>query len=187
MPAGGRRLVEVLAGAFADDPWLHWTLPDVGAVRSLMSVFLRTAAFPYGEVLVAGDPVVGAVVLMGPEVVPPEAPEVGSVVLALHGHRAGLALDADSVVSRYRPVEPAWVLHTIGVAPAAQGQGIGGRLLEAAIDLAGDWPLQLETSSPVARDWYLRRGFTLDAEVELGVGHGLPPNAPTVWLLSHHP
>jgi ribosomal protein S18 acetylase RimI-like enzyme len=181
---GGRRLVEVLAAAFADDPWLRWTLPYPGAVRSLISLFLRTAALPHGEVWVAGDPVQGVAVLLPPGASPTESPEVGEVVIALHGRRAGLALDADAAIGRHRPADPGWVLHTLGVDPSAQRQGVGGALLHAALRRASGTRLSLETSSARARDWYLRHGFAVDAEVDLATGHGLPADAPTVWLLS---
>lgn len=193
---GGRRLVEVLAAAFRDDPWVAFTLPpgradrrpDGGTLRTLMSLFLRTVALPHGVVLTASvgdDKVVGVAVLLAPGVEVPTSPEVGEMVLALHGRRAGVALDADAIVERHRRPEGTWVLHTIGVDPGAQGAGVGSALLEACLAVADGAPVTLETSSAVARDWYLRRGFTVEAKVVLSAGHGLPADAPTVWLLRH--
>lgn len=189
--SGGRRLVEVLESANADDPWLAWTLPDPGARRSLLSLFLRTVAFPHGEVLVASDglqaPVEGIAVLLPPWSRGVESGEVGAMVLQLHGPRAGMALDADAVIDRYRPTEPMWVLHSLAVLPRAQGRGLGRALLSAAVARAGAVPIAVETATARARDLYLDHGFTLDATVDLADGHGLPAGAPTVWLLSHRP
>ncbi len=195
---GGRRLVEVLAAAFRDDPWLRWSLPpgrpdrrpDAGSLRTLHSLFLRTVAFPHGVVLTAGRPVdsvedrvVGVAVLLPPDTDVPTSPEVGEVVLALHGRRAGVALDADAVIERHRRAEGTWVLHSLAVDPAVQGQGVGSALLAAVREHAGDVPVTLETASASARDFYLRRGFAVTATVDLADGHGLGPDAPTVWLL----
>ena len=192
---GGRRLVEVLAAAFRDDPWVAFTLPpgradrhpDGGTLQTLMSLFLRTVALPHGVVLTAsaGGRVEGVAVLLGPGVEVPTSPEVGEMVLALHGRRAGVALDADAIVERHRRPEGTWVLHTIGVDPRAQGAGVGSALLAACLGVADGVPVTLETSSPAARDWYLRRGFSVEATVVLSYGHGLPADAPTVWLLRH--
>ncbi len=186
MTSGGARLVDVLASAFAEDPWLRWTLPDMGALRSLMSLFLRTTALPHARVLVAGDPVDGVAIAVPPDVHPPESAEVGAMAVALHGHLIGRALDADAVLDRMRPPDPGWVLHTIGVAPSAQRSGLGGRLLGAVIELSRSdpRPLTLETANPDAVDWYCRRGFVVDHTVELWRGWGLGADAPTVWLLS---
>ncbi|MGI9017917.1 MAG: GNAT family N-acetyltransferase [Euzebya sp.] len=185
---GGRRLVEVLSAAFAEDPWLRWSLPDAGAVRSLMSLFLRVVAFPHGHVLVAGDPVIGVAIVLPPGPLPPPSPEVGAMVMALHGRRrVGPALDADAIIGRYRPVADLWELHTLGVHPSVQGTGIGSALLRATLGLAAGQPVALETAADATVSWYQHRGFAVDARVDLGVGHGLDSAAPTVWLMSTRP
>lgn len=182
--SGGRRLVEVLDAANVDDPWLAWTLPDPGARRSLLSLFLRTVAFPQGVVLVAGDPVEGVAVLLPPRATM-ASPDVGAVVLQLHGTRAGRALDADAIIDRHRPTSSTWLLHTLAVHPSAQGRGVGRALLAAAMTTAAGAPLAVETATPRARDLYLSAGFEVDVVVDLSTGYGLPAGAPTVWLLSH--
>ena len=187
--SAGRRVVDVLAAAFADDPWLRWSMPDPGAMRSLMSLFLRTVGVPYGRVLVAGDPVEGVAVLMPPGAQAPDMPEVGEVVIGLHGRRIGPTLDAEAVLDRVRPTDPGWVLHTLGVDPTAQGAGVGSALLDACIALAtaDGGRLTLETATSRSRDFYLARGFVVTAEVDLSVGHGLGEDAPTVWMMGLRP
>lgn len=178
-------MVEVLDAANTEDPWLAFTLPDRGARRSLFSLFLRTVAFPHGTVLVTGDPVEGVAVLLPPGAGEVADPDVGAVVLQLHGRRAGTALDADAIVQRHRPAGPLWLLHTLAVHPDAQGRGVGTALLRAAVARTGGAPLAVEAASPRARDLYLAEDFALDAVVELSRGHGLPAGAPTIWLLTH--
>lgn len=182
--SGGARLVDVLVAAQADDPWLVWTLPAEGARRSLMSLFLRVVAFPHGRVWVTGDPVDGVCVALPPDAPSAGSPEVGYEVLALHGPRARLAVDADAVIDRYRAATPGWLLHTLGVLPAVQGGGRGTALVAAVVAAAAGHPVRVETSSARARDFYLERGFALAHELELSRGFGLPAGAPTVWLLS---
>ncbi len=186
----GRRVVEVIDAAFAEDPWLAWTIPDRGAARSLMSLFLRSVALPHGQVLLAGregDEVVGAAILLPPGGPGAVSQDVGAMVMALHGRRIGQALDADAVIDVHRPSPAGWVLHTLAVHPGAQGVGVGTALLNASLAVAArdPTPLTLETANPKALPWYRRRGFVVDHEVVLGRGHGFPPEAPTVWLLSH--
>jgi ribosomal protein S18 acetylase RimI-like enzyme len=186
---GGRRLVDLLAGAFAADPWITWSLPSPGAARSLYSLFLRTVAFPSGLVLVAGDPVVGVAVALPPGTDVEPSAAVGAEVLALHGRRIGPALDADAVLERFRPAEPGWVLHSLAVAPAAQGGGVGDALVAELVGRAAGTPISVETANPAAVRMYRRHGFAVDDVVDLAVGWGLAPAPdgtppPTVWLLS---
>ncbi len=184
--------MDVLDAAYAEDPWLSWTLPDRGAARSLFSLYLRTVAFAHSRVLVAGDPVDGVAILVPPGVAARPSAEVGAEVIALHGRRIGPALDADAVLERHRHPQPCWVLHTLAVHPDAQGRGLGTALLDAVVahvDAEGEGrgPLTLETANPHAVGWYQRRGFDVDHRIDLGRGWGFGVDAPTTWLLSRRP
>lgn len=182
--SGGRRMVQVLARAFACDPWMCWSLPDPGSARSLLSLFLRTVAFPYGRVLVSGDPVDGVAVLLPPDLGPPVSDNVGAMVMALHGRRLGPALDADAIIQEQRREDGTWTLHTIAVDPSRQGQGVGSALLAEAREVAGRDGLSLETSDHQAMAWYGQRGLAVRYRIDLSSGHGLGDDAPTVWLMT---
>ena len=48
----------------------------------------------------------------------------------------------------------------LGVSPAAQGKGVGRKLIAAAAELAGDLPMYLECSDDNV-PFYQKQGFTL--------------------------
>jgi GNAT superfamily N-acetyltransferase len=72
------------------------------------------------------------------------------------------------------PATRHWRVELVGVEPALQGRGIGGKLMEAVlrqVDAAGE-PAYLETDTPDNVAFYQRRGFAVIAEQEaLGVGN----------------
>jgi GNAT superfamily N-acetyltransferase len=74
---------------------------------------------------------------------------------------AWLALDRDEVVGLLVLADPDW-LDQLYVAPARQGQGIGGRLLELALTELGGrarlWCFESNTGAPVLRASRVRRG-----------------------------
>lgn len=70
--------------------------------------------------------------------------------------------------------EPYWYLWAIGVDPAYQGQGIGGRLLRPLLarSAADGLPCYLETQNEQNVEFYQRRGFRV-LSVEQVPGHGI--------------
>ena len=86
------------------------------------------------------------------------------------------ALERASVVGNsgieHDPAGRHWHIELLGVEPALQSQGIGGKLMEAVqrqADAAGE-PLHLETAKPENVSFYQHRGFEVTAETcPLGV------------------
>jgi ribosomal protein S18 acetylase RimI-like enzyme len=71
-----------------------------------------------------------------------------------------------------------WVLATVGVAPTAQGHGLGRTVVNAgleAIDRQGQTCL-LETSNPRNLPFYQRLGFAVEAVVTT--------SGPPVWIMT---
>jgi predicted GNAT family N-acyltransferase len=66
-------------------------------------------------------------------------------------------------------VEPHWYLWVIGVEPACQGQGIGGKLLRAGLERAdtSGLPCYLETMNPQDVPLYQKFGFTIASEGDM--------------------
>lgn len=70
-------------------------------------------------------------------------------------------------IERRHPDVPAhWYLATVAVAPAQQGEGIGGGLLRPMLRMldATGAPAFLETSEPSNQRWYERLGFRVLSE-----------------------
>lgn len=76
-----------------------------------------------------------------------------------------------------------WFLNTVGVAPEAQGQGLGSAVLVPGIQAAAHagYPAFLETSSERNVKFYERLGFEVTAEILL------PDNGPRTWCMRKDP
>ncbi|MCJ1714608.1 GNAT family N-acetyltransferase [Curtobacterium sp. VKM Ac-2922] len=164
----------VLGEAFATDPVLaefRPPRPDEDRVAVLGQLFAALVrAVPAGSraldvAVEAGGRVVGAAFWEAPR------PHPGGTIafvrqlpalLGVFGVVGGLsALRHLRRTDRVRPEAPHWYLLGIGVAPVARGQGVGGLLLEHALDRV-DGQAQhayLESSTPVNRRLYRRHGF----------------------------
>jgi ribosomal protein S18 acetylase RimI-like enzyme len=66
--------------------------------------------------------------------------------------------------ARLHPTYPHWYLETMGVDPAAQRQGVGGRLLQPVLELADRDQVDcyLETARCENVDFYARHGFVVE-------------------------
>jgi ribosomal protein S18 acetylase RimI-like enzyme len=72
----------------------------------------------------------------------------------------------------------------LGVAPAAQGRGIGSRLLDEQLsrsDAAGE-SVYLETGKEANVEWYRARGFE-----PVAPGGPLYPGGPPMWRMLREP
>ncbi|MEP6967234.1 MAG: GNAT family N-acetyltransferase [Pseudomonadota bacterium] len=93
-----------------------------------------------------------------------------------------LALRAD--MDKHHPMERRHVyLWFLGVAPAAQGRGVGSRLLKVGtnrLDAAGE-PAYLETQTERNVGLYQRHGFEVVSK------HKARPDAPPMWSMWREP
>ncbi len=184
-----RAATVVLVDALADDPAWTQVLPDRStrrrALRSLLAVALADAG-PHARVAVAGERVLGAAVWQPPGRYPMTGarqaravPRMLPMLLtaprpARRIRRLGEALDA------VFPREPVRYLQVLGVAPDAQGRGVGARLLREGLgtaDAAGE-VVYLETGKEPNVAYYQRHGFRL-----VGPGGPAYPDGPTMWRL----
>ncbi|MGN7192142.1 MULTISPECIES: GNAT family N-acetyltransferase [unclassified Curtobacterium] len=179
----------VLAEAFADDPVLHAFRPArpgedrTAVLTGLFAALIRSVPERCRAVDVAVDTTSGGVV--GAAFWEAPRPHPGSVLAFLRQAPALLgvlgvggalrALRHLRRMDRARPDAPHWYLAEIGVSAAARGQGVGGLLLEHALDRVDGQRRHayLESSTPLNRRLYRRHGFGEGAPIT-GLGTAAP-------------
>ncbi len=176
-----RALAGALARAFYDDPLARYAYPRPGQREKLLRRYaggrLRTLL---PEELVFCDSAGGGAALWAP----PDRWKVGPLELLRHGpfRRFPLMLVGGAAVERKHPSAPHYYLSMLGVEPAAQGRGLGSRLLRPMLDRMDEEgvPGYLESSNPRNLDFYARHGFRVTGEVRF-------PRGPVLWLMWREP
>ncbi|QII05225.1 GNAT family N-acetyltransferase [Rhodococcoides fascians A25f] len=163
---------ETLRAAFADYPWTRWVIPaDDYTTRllELQHLYLQHA-HRHGIVLLTDDYAgVGALL---PADAPAPDDEFMARIIELHGDRIDRLSSVESL-------SHSWTLETLGVQPHMQGHGIGGRILEKAIEEVGrrtTSDLALDTSDLRNVRLYERHGFRISS-------HTAPSEGPEVWSM----
>lgn len=186
-PADRPAIVAVLAAAFADDPALAWIFPDSARrparlLRFFDLITRADARLPLAQVALAADGcIIGAALWR-----PPEQWALPTTSLIANLPRLagtfGMALPRTlrlmGAMDHQHDRRPHWYLQFIGVAPQAQGQGLGGALLRAGLTRASGAPCYLETATPSNVGLYQAHGFGVRNEWQ----HG---NAPNFWSMWH--
>jgi ribosomal protein S18 acetylase RimI-like enzyme len=170
----------VLATAFQDDPVFSWCVPDATRRAALLPSFFRiiaNAIAVHDDIHVAAvssRPVSGAI--DGAAMwLPPDAAPVGDLeapFAELFGDDAGRTFDIVGLLEAAHPHAPHHYLWFVGVAPDAQGRGIGSTLLRDG----GTGPAYLEATSKDNRRLYERHGFEVVNELRVG-------SSPTLWAM----
>ena len=160
-------LAKLLTQGFADDPLRAEYVarsrdPEV-ALERFFTTELEKFYIPRGVVdLVKDDGMIkGAALWVSPDAPIRRRDELRmfpGLVRAL-GRSLPRAMRIDYHDAAAVPGFPHWYLYTIVVSPQAQGQGIGGVLLDYGIARAGDYPIYLESTTPGSRKLYERKGF----------------------------
>lgn len=166
---------DTLAAAFDDYAWTKYVIPEQGyreRLRALQRLYL-THALTHGVVVVTAD--ISGVAALLPQSAPEPGPAMIGQVVSLHGERIG-RLDSGLA---HTPTADAWALETLGVAPFAQGLGIGSTLIVAAVrevQTRGGKLIRLETSDERNIQLYQRHGFEITAQVT-------EINGPSIWAM----
>ncbi|MEU6266094.1 GNAT family N-acetyltransferase [Saccharopolyspora shandongensis] len=157
--------VRTLLRAFADDAFARWLLPDPEHrhyVYREWFVMVLAQADAAGRVISGADGLAVQVWLAARTGPPSMLDDAGSQrLLDLAGDRAHRFREFGALSAERHPRDPHEYLALIGVDPAVQGTGVGGRELRGAL---GRWdaegmPSYLEASSARSRNLYLRLGF----------------------------
>lgn len=173
---------EVLTAAFAEDPIQQWLFapaaqPEVGR-RALFDIFTPDY-FGLGHSYVVhglhdgGGAIRGVALWAPPDRHPLQGERVQDLLDALTPHLGDETVPRLSELARaaeYRPTVPHFYLGVLGVAPTAQGGGLGAALIApvlAECDRTG-CVAHLESSNPRNLGFYERHGFAVEAEYRCG-------------------
>ena len=186
MPA----LARVLTRAFADDPVTAWVFPDEAdrlarLARFYGDLFLPRMAVGRDEIYTDEDQLGIA------SWTPPGQGETSALetlrllpaMAALWGRWLPRAVRTLAYMESRFPKEPHWHLPFLGVAPEAQGQGLGSALMRPILDRSDreGVPAYLEASTPRSRELYLRHGFVVLDDMRL------PGGGPPLWRMWREP
>jgi GNAT superfamily N-acetyltransferase len=189
-PAGAGdldRVVEIMVGAFFQDPVWAWAFPDPDLRQAQHRRFWRLyveGASRYSSVWVNAEETSAAVWIPpgGTELTPEQEASVEPLLIELLG-QAGAArvMDAGDAFERAHPREPEHhYLSLLGTDPAHRGKGLGLALLQQTLTRADSdrLPAYLEASNPANVPLYERYGFRPKATFTLPDGG---PEVTTMW------
>lgn len=177
------QLARSLAEAFLEEPTSVWAIPPESirfdVLRRFFGAYLRLHE---GEGRVwCDDALQGAAIWALPGHSKMSLGESISLLRsAAHPrllHRAPLIALGGAMIERRHPQEnDFFYLAVLGVAPSAQGQGLGSKLLAPVLEICESdrVPAYLESSKPENVDFYSRHGFRVVGEQRLPRGPEIP-------------
>jgi GNAT superfamily N-acetyltransferase len=178
-----------LAAAFREDPVMSWLFPRpdrrAAVLRDGFELFLRRVWLEHDQCFTTGQ-IAGAACWLPPgHWHLPAARKLALLpsLLRIARERAPRFVRLLALVERKHPRAQHWYLVALGVEPAAQGTGLGSRLMYPVLSRcdAEGIPAYLEASSPRNRALYERHGFEVSEELEL------PAGGPPIWLMWREP
>jgi ribosomal protein S18 acetylase RimI-like enzyme len=182
VPEDAEPIAASLARAFDDDPVARYSLPsDRRRAGQLRRFYLQRMRTLLPEELVFCDQDRRGAALWAP----PDrwrTPLSELVRTRIVTSRLPLFLVGGMRVEHRHPREPHYYLAILGVDPAAQGEGIGSRLMQPMLERcdAEGVGAYLESSKESNVAFYARHGFRVTGEVKLVFG-------PKLWLMWRDP
>lgn len=173
-----RKLADITASAFSEDPVNKWIFGDEPAIRACFRVLAKHIYSRHGICHLSGDH--GAAMWIASDQIKGlSLPAQLSLALGLarHGTKGSLkrAIRAGEIMDENHPTTPHMYLFTIGITKAARGSGKGHALITPmleACDKAGI-PCYLENSNPDNFGFYSAHGF--EHMKHFNAGEGGPP------------
>ena len=172
-------LCDALARSFHDDPVAAWSLPSArrrpGQLGRFYRERLRTLLAE--ELVFCDENRRGAALWAPPDRWQIEAAELAR--MRIFSRRTPAFLVGAHRIDRAHPQEPHFYLNVLGVAPEAQGTGLGSRLLAPMLERCDreGVPAYLESSKQRNVPFYERHGFRVTGDVDMPLG------GPRLWLM----
>lgn len=178
-PDDWKKVADVTADAFHDDPVTRWIFGTPKGIRSAFRVLARTLYCKNGiSYLADGD--TGATMWLPPGVsshMDIRTQLMLAAGLMRHGSKGAVkrATTAGYIMAKHHPKIPHMYLFTIGVAEAGRGKGMGRRLIAPMLAACDDaqLPIYLENSNPKNHGFYASQGF--ERQTMFDPGPGGPP------------
>lgn len=176
------RLAEAMAAAFNDDPIFTWLLPNASArparLKRFFTLELRHVVLPVGNIWTT-DPTVGASLELGTgQWRMPLAAQIahGRSFARVFGRRLAIAMALITKMEHRHPREQHYYIPYVGIAPPAQGRGLGATLITKTLERcdAERLPAYLEATSERNVALYERLAFQHLGPFSLG-------NSPPLW------
>ena len=176
-------LCSTLARAFDDDPLAVFANPRASTRPRRLAFFYRSrlGALLAEEMCFCDDDRLGAALWAPHDAREPSVREQLRL-LRLANRRLPQMLGGFARMERLHPSEPHYYLSILGVAPEAQGRGLGSKLLAPMLehcDTEGV-PAYLESSKASNVRFYARHGFRVIEEMRF-------PRGPRLWLMWRDP
>jgi ribosomal protein S18 acetylase RimI-like enzyme len=190
-PADLEEVARTLCDAFAVDPLIDWFMRDDARRDAARLGFFRmlvAMGAPQGRIDRPAGGGAAAIWMpfewLGPTPIIAELRSIPSMLRTTGWRRFGRMQAVRIDMDKHHPMDRRHAyLWFLGVAPAAQGRGVGSALLRAAnarLDAEG-LPAYLETGTTRNVALYRRHGFEVISE------HKARPDAPTMWSMWREP
>ncbi len=181
--------VELLVGAFYDDPTWSWAFPDPHARRAqhraLWGLFVAGAMrYPWVWLAARNTAVSVWIPPGGSDLSEQQEESLQPLLVRLLGRDAARVLRAFELIETAHPRDaPHYYLSLLGTDPARRGHGYGLGLLAANLRLIDDAgaPAYLESSNPANVSRYERHGFEVIGSLDL------PEDGPTIHTMWRAP
>jgi GNAT superfamily N-acetyltransferase len=184
--------INIMSKAFYSDTFIGYLAPDETVRSRVLPAFIGIVVnycFLYGEAWTLPN-MSGAACWLVPNKTSPSLMgmiRTGMFTVPLKFGWAGFqrfndVLNYTDKVHKTVVKEPHWYLWGMGVDPALQGQGIGGRLLQPVLERAdaAEQPCYLETQNDSNLPFYTKHGFEVASE-------GKTPGGLQVWAMLRKP
>ncbi|MEM7300108.1 MAG: GNAT family N-acetyltransferase [Pseudomonadota bacterium] len=166
------KALATLTLAFIADPFTRWAFPDAQSYITNYPNFIRYFGSPaFDNKLVLQDEGGGAVALWSPPNTIHDEEKLGELIVeTMQEVKIQEIVSVGEQLSELKPKDPHWHLTFLGVDPAKQGSGLGGKILSKSMTQCGidGTPAYLETANPSNLPFYERQGFRLIGEAQSG-------------------